>query len=86
MNQFFGFGNGPVGFFGPMGLIFFLLIIWSLIWKGLALWKAAHQNSKGWFVVLLIVNTFGILEILYLYVFSNNKEDKEKISSSENTI
>lgn len=46
------------------------VIIWSVIWKGLALWKAARLESKIWFVVLLLVNTAGILEILYLYVFT----------------
>ncbi len=59
-----------VGLGGVAGLLFVLLIIWSLVWKGLALWRAARLGSKVWFVVLLIVNTVGILEILYLYVFS----------------
>jgi len=45
------------------------LILWSLFWKGLALWRAAKNNSKPWFVVLLAVNTLGILEILYLSIF-----------------
>ncbi len=48
----------------------FLLIVWSLVWKGMALWRAARHGAKVWFVVLLVVNTLGILEILYLYVFS----------------
>jgi len=34
-----------------------LLIIWALPWKGLALWKAAKNNHKWWFVALLVVNT-----------------------------
>jgi len=55
---------------GLGGLVLFVLVVWSLIWKGLALWKAAHEGSKIWFVVLLVVNTVGILEILYIYVFS----------------
>jgi hypothetical protein len=42
------------------------VIIWSVVWKGLALWKSAREGSKVWFVVLLVVNTLGILEILYL--------------------
>jgi len=61
----------------PLGVVWtviVVLILWSLIWKGLALWKAAREGSKAWFVVLLIVNTVGILEILYLYVFSKKKE------------
>ncbi len=46
------------------------VLIWSLVWKGLALWKAAHEESKPWFVALLLVNTAGILEILYIFVFA----------------
>ena len=53
---------------------FIILVVWSLIWKGLALWKAARRGEKVWYVALLIINTMGLLEILYLYVFS--KKDK----------
>jgi methionyl-tRNA synthetase len=67
-------------------LILFLLIAWFLIWKGIALWRSARNNQKGWFVALLIINTFGILEIIYIFVFSKEKktskgriEVKEKI-------
>jgi len=76
MNQFLNFGGGYGNgmFFGGMGAWFFILIVWSLIWKGLALWKAAREGSKVWFVVLLVLNTAGILDILYLYVFSSKKE------------
>lgn len=64
---------GPFGmnwFWGTGGIVLAALIIWSVVWKGLALWRAAHEGSKVWFVVFLVVNTLGILEILYLYVFS----------------
>lgn len=43
------------------------LALWSLAWKGLALWRAAEKKSKPWFIVLLILNTAGILEIIYLF-------------------
>lgn len=46
------------------------LLIWSAIWKGLALWRAARNDSKAWFIVMLVVNTAGILEILYYFIFS----------------
>lgn len=49
---------------------FLALFAWSLVWKGLALWKAAQKGSKPWFIAFLVVNTLGILEILYYYVFS----------------
>ncbi|MCX6813899.1 MAG: DUF5652 family protein [Candidatus Azambacteria bacterium] len=57
----------------PLTIGFVFLLIWSLIWKGLALWKAARQSDKWWFMVMLVVNTVGILEILYIYVFSKKK-------------
>lgn len=49
------------------------LALWSMVWKGLALWKAARNTHKAWFVVLLVVNTCGILDILYYYVFGKKK-------------
>ena len=60
--------------FAVGGLAFFLIIIWSLFWKGWALWRAARKGSKIWFVVLLVVNTLGILEILYIYIFSKKSD------------
>jgi len=50
-----------------------VLVVWSLIWKGIALWKAARNESVRWYIALLIINTFGILEILYIFYFSQKK-------------
>jgi hypothetical protein len=55
-----------------------ILSIWSLIWKGLALWKSARFGHKKWFIVMLVLNTVGILEILYLFVFSKMIVGKKK--------
>lgn len=41
-------------------------ILWSIAWKGLALWHAAKRNEKWWFIGMLVINTIGILEICYL--------------------
>ena len=49
----------------PIWLII-LLILWTIPWKGMALWKAAQLSQKKWFIILLVLNTFGILEIIYL--------------------
>jgi hypothetical protein len=49
-------------------------IVFAVILKGFALWRAARNNSAGWFVALLLVNTLGILEILYLTVWGRNKK------------
>ncbi len=44
-----------------------LLAAWTLPWKGYALWLAARNSHKWWFVILLVVNTIGILEIFYIF-------------------
>ncbi len=54
----------------------FLILAWTLPWKGVALWKAANNRQKGWFVALLIVNTLAILEIIYVFYFSKPREPK----------
>lgn len=43
-----------------------VLIAWSIIWKGLALWRAARMRQAGWYIALLVINTVGIFEIIYL--------------------
>ena len=58
------------------------LILWSFVWKGLALWKAASLRQKWWFIIILVVNTFGILEIIY-YFFVSRDYKVEVISDSE---
>lgn len=47
--------------------IILLSLAWSLPWKGVALWKSAILGHKKWFVVLLVVNSFAILEIIYIF-------------------
>jgi len=63
--------NNPTFSFG-----LFIVAIWSLIWKGIAMWRAAHNENQKWFVVLLVVNTVGILDMLYLFVFGRKKKVK----------
>jgi len=65
-------------------LILFILIVWTIIWKGIALWKAARLSHKWWFITILILNTAGILDILYIYVFSEYGKLKNKLSSNPN--
>ncbi len=42
------------------------LILWSVIWTGLALWHSARRREKWWFIFFLLVHTIGIAEIIYL--------------------
>ena len=57
--------------------IIILSAIWTIPWKGIALWRSAKRGDRAWFIVLLLVNTLAILEIIYLFVFA--KEKKEEI-------
>ncbi len=50
------------------GALFLLLLVWSFLWKGLALWHSAKKGEVYWFVAFLFLNTLGILEIIYLLV------------------
>ena len=52
------------------GIALIVVLIWSLCWKGWALWISARGEQKWWFIVLLILNTLGILEIIYIFIIS----------------
>ena len=58
--------------------ILLLAILWTIPWKGVALWKAAKNNHKKWFVILLVLNTLALLEIVYIFIFAKKKELKEE--------
>lgn len=54
-------------------LIIIISVLWTIPWKGVALWKASRRGEKAWFILLLVVNTLAILEILYIFVFSKRR-------------
>ncbi|MEP6710492.1 MAG: DUF5652 family protein [Candidatus Saccharibacteria bacterium] len=53
-----------------------VVALWTLFWKGLALWHAARNDSRPWFIILLVINTLGILEIIYLFFVAKIKSNK----------
>lgn len=56
---------------------FIPLLIWTIIWKGIALWKCGRNNQLHWFIAILIINTVGILEMIYIFFF------QQKITPSQ---
>ncbi|OGI16230.1 MAG: hypothetical protein A2Z52_02745 [Candidatus Moranbacteria bacterium RBG_19FT_COMBO_42_6] len=54
-------------------LIMVLSALWTLPWKGIALWRAARNGDQGWFIVILIINTLAVIEILYIFFFSKKR-------------
>lgn len=71
MNELQQLGNGFIIFMA-------ILIIWTIPWKGVALWKSARNKHKWWFIAMLLVNSLAILEIIYIFGFSKNKEVAKK--------
>ena len=51
----------------------YALLVWSIAWKGIALWNAAKNSQKNWFIAILVINTLGILEIVYLFRFAKKR-------------
>jgi Family of unknown function (DUF5652) len=82
MYSYFGDMIGQLGVPAWAFCILAAIFIWSYVWKLLALWKAATQKSVVWFIVLALVNTVGILDILYIYVFSKCCKKNSRMSHS----
>lgn len=64
-------------------VLLLIVALWTLIWKGLSLWQAGRRNQRTWFVVLLVVSTFGILEIVYLFFILKMKPSELFKGSSD---
>ncbi len=62
--------------FGSFIIIILILGIWSMIWKGIGMWYAARDSKKTWFIFLLVLNTAGILPIIYIYLIRKRKKKK----------
>ena len=71
-------GGGMLGLGLAAGTaVFIIIVVWSLFWKGLALWNAAKNHQIAWFIALLLLNTAGILEIVYLLAFRKDRETRK---------
>ncbi len=45
------------------------LVIVDVILKAIGAWKAARNNQLTWFIFILIINTAGILPLIYILFF-----------------
>lgn len=55
-----------------MGLI--ALTVFDLVLKGVALWRASKNHQRNWFIALFLVNSVGILPLIYLNFFQPKKK------------
>jgi len=64
-----------------LSVVILVIVVWTLPWKGYALWLSARNGHKWWFIALLLVNTLAILEIVYIFAVGR-KAAKEKNSAT----
>ena len=88
------FGNGGTGshFFGlglasvaGLSVIFIAIFFIVVALKGYSLWTAAKRDEKWWFIILLVVNTMGILELIYLYFIAKKWDKVDGNNGNANT-
>ncbi|MFA5464211.1 MAG: DUF5652 family protein [Dysgonamonadaceae bacterium] len=48
-----------------------ILILWEAVWKLIAMWKASRNNHLVWFICIALINTIGILSIVYILMHRN---------------
>jgi len=65
--------------------ILILITIWVIPWKAYALWIASKREDKRWFIALVVLNTFAILEIIYIFYVAK-KTPKDLISELKTKI
>ena len=65
----------------PMGafILLMIMIVWTLIWTAIAMWKSSRNYQLGWFVILFVLlfipwswYLLGLIPILYLAFFKKN--------------
>lgn len=56
-------------------ILILIITAWQLAWTAYGLWLAARARRVWWFIVMLLINSLGILEILYILVFDESEEN-----------
>lgn len=70
--------------YSPIVFLIIFLVIWDFTWKALAMWKSARNNDLVWFVCIALINTLGILPIVYILLdrkkgLKESKEEKQAL-------
>lgn len=54
--------------YGWLMPVLIILIIWDMVWKLIAMWKAGRNNHLIWFILIALLNTLGVLPIIYILI------------------
>lgn len=76
------FYQHPVNFF----VVLFLVTAWELTWKAFGLWHAAQNKQKGWYVFMLLLNTAGLLPIVYLLWFKPKQKREAPLKQATRSV
>lgn len=67
----------------PYFMVFPLVMVvaaWIVGIKGYALWHAARNEQKWWFIGLMLVNAVGIPELVYLLWFRTDRRAMKAVA------
>ncbi|MBU3912532.1 MAG: hypothetical protein KKE50_00405 [Nanoarchaeota archaeon] len=90
LGQLLGIGAGGItlGALGTGLLISIVAImIWKLIWYGIALYNTIQRKQIKWFVVLFVaafvLNDLGILAIIYLMIYRDKAPIEKAVTKKK---
>lgn len=63
--------NYDVNLSAGWAILLALAVIWDLVWRGVGLWRAAQNKDTVWFVAMIVINSIGILPIIYMLLHKN---------------
>lgn len=69
--------------FQPGTVLFLVIVIaiaWTALWSGIALYRAGHDRAVGWFILLFVVHTLGILDIVYIFAVSLRRKRTDLVT------
>jgi hypothetical protein len=76
-----------------LSLYILIAVLWTIPWKGVALWRAAQRKELKWFIALLIINDLAIIEIIYIFFFSKKRsqsavvfQEKQESKKTQNQV
>lgn len=72
--------SGPMACLIPVILI---LVLWESIWKIIAMWKSARNKHLAWFICIALINTVGILPIIYILTHKKKAETEQQKTEPE---
>ncbi len=61
-------------------LILAVLTVWEIVWKGIGMWKASKNDQMWWFIPMLVLNTAGILPIIYIIFFQKDATGESSVA------